>query len=100
MDNEDIPYRSSAILESVKADTTFSKDEEQQTTLRSVHKAFKEAVANLDSWHAFDISETELKIKQQIKSHQMAYDIVTPLLDVLTQALETIDTNFKSRNKK
>ena len=99
MNDEDIPYRS-AIPETVVADTKFSKDEEQEPTLRRVYKLLKDGVDDLGRWNAFDLTETELKLKQQIKAHQIAASILEPALDAVTQALATVDENFRQRNQK
>lgn len=96
--DEEVPVRSSFDLGSVTEDTGFTKDEEEQSTLRRVHAEFDAGMKALDNFHVFDLTESEMKIKQQIKGHKIAYDLVAPLFDSLTQALATIDENYKRRN--
>lgn len=98
--DEEIPYRSTADLGSLVEDEKFTQDEDEQSTLRRVHKILADGVAQLDKWHAFDLTETELKLKQQIKAHQLAAGLLEPTLDAVTQALATIDENFRKRNNK
>lgn len=100
MNDEEVPYRAPFNLNSVKEDLKFSKDEEEQSTLRRVFTLLKDALADLDKWHAFDLTESELKLKQQIKAHQMAADSIGPAYEEVRQALATIDEKFKQRNQK
>jgi hypothetical protein len=100
MNDEDIPYRSTADLGSVIEDKSFSKDEEEESTLRRVYKSLKESYDSLDKWHAFDLTDTELKLKQQVKAHQLAAAIIGPALEAVETALQTVDANFIQRNKK
>lgn len=98
MYDEEVPYRSAINLRSVKEDTKFTKDEEEQSTLRRVHKILKDAVAEIDAYRVFDLAEGELKLKYQIKARRLAADIVIPTLDLVEQALATIDEKFRQRN--
>lgn len=99
MDNEEIPYRSFVDLKSVTEDTKFSKDEDEESTLRRVYHILHNGMVELDKWHAFDLTETELKLKQQIKAHQLAADLIGPIYEAVAQALATVDDKFKQRNK-
>jgi hypothetical protein len=98
--DEEVPYRSPFNLSQVTEDTKFSKDEEEESTLRRVFKLLDSAMADLDKWHAFDIAESELKIKQQIKAHAIAAAIIAPCLEEVRQALATVDEKFRRRNQK
>ena len=100
MNDEDIPYRSSIDLGTVTENKTFTKDEEEQSSLRRVQKILQDGLNDLDKWHAFDLTETELKLKQQVKAHQMAAAIIAPVLEAVNQALSTVDENFRQRNNK
>ena len=98
-ENEEVPYRNSAAdLKALVDDTTFSKDEEDQGTLRNVYKILKDGVDDLDKWHAFDLTESELRLKQQIKAHQVAASILQPSLEAVEQALAMVDEKFRRRN--
>lgn len=96
--NEEVPVRSYFDLKALKEDTKFTQDELEESTLRRVYKMLHDGVAELDKWHAFDLTETELKLKQQIKAHKMAADILTPILEAVAQALATVDDKFRQRN--
>lgn len=99
MNDEDIPYRS-AIPQQVVEKDEFTTDEQQQGTLNNVYKVLKESIENLDKWHAFDCRDTDLKIKQHIHAHKMAFDIVAPAYEAVEQALAIVDQKFRERNKK
>jgi hypothetical protein len=97
-DDEEVPYRSPFDLNEVTEDKTFSEDEAQEPTLRRVYKILKGGLEELDKWHAFDLVETEMKLKQQIKAHALAASILAPAVEEVRQALATIDEKFKQRN--
>jgi hypothetical protein len=97
--DEEVPVRGFTDYAALADHGEYSKDEEEQSTLRIVHKLFKDALNSLDSYHVFDLTETELKLKQQIKAHRLAADILAPLLEALEQALATVDEKFRMRNK-
>lgn len=96
--NEEIPVRGFTDYSALKEDDGYSQDEEEQSTLRRVHKILKDAVTDLDKFHAFDLVETELKLKQQIKAHQLAAGILAPTLEAVEQALATVDEKYRKRN--
>jgi hypothetical protein len=98
MDNEEIPYRTAIPSQTPPATSSYSKDEEQQSTLVIVYKLLQESLDNLDKWSAFDLTESELKLKQQIKAHQLAYGIVSPLAQSVRDALSLVDDKYKQRN--
>lgn len=98
--DEQVPVRSFFDPRELAEDTKYTKDEEQQTTLQSVYKILKDGVVGLDKWSAFDLTESELKLKQQIKAHKIAADILTPALEAVEQALIRVDDNFRRRNSK
>lgn len=101
MDDEAIPYLTKFdTISDVAEDTKFTTDENEQSTLRRVHAVLKESIESLDKWHAFDCTETDLKIRQHIHAHKMAYSMVEPAYDAITAALATIDERYKRRNKK
>jgi len=84
-DTEGIDYRSSASegLLSFGPDKSFTKDEEEYSTLKSVHIVLKEAIAALyKDFNAFKITEgvprtTALAdLERQISGKQIAYDIL------------------------
>jgi len=98
--DEEVPYFSITDTKDITERVGPTKDEEQQSTLRQVYAILKEGVANLRSFDAFDLTGTELAVKQQIKAHKMAADIVEPALDLVEQALKTVDQNFRERMEK
>ena len=96
--NEEVPYRSPIDVMNPEPEKTFTQDEADNSTLLRVRTLLREAVTALDQFHAFDLTESELKLKQQIKAHQIAYDILSPLLETVEQAIRTNDTRYKQRN--
>jgi hypothetical protein len=103
--DEEIPYlnRSAFDLAQVTEDTGYSKDEEEQSTLRRVRKILSEGLRGIDAWHAFSDGHralSELKLKQDIHAHQLASDILTPALEAVDSALAIVDEKFRQRNNK
>lgn len=98
--DEQVPVRSFFDPREIEEDDTFTKDEEQESTLRRVYVLLKAESKRLHSFDAFDLQETELKIKQQIKAHKLAADIIDPLVETVAQALATVDEKFRQRNNK
>lgn len=99
---ENVPVRSFFNPTDLVEDKTYSKDEEDESTLRRVHKILQEASDDLDKWHAFSDGHrqmSELKLKQDIHAHATAAAIIEPALELVTQALATIDEKFRQRNK-
>lgn len=94
MDNENVPYR--ATISSLPAPaTTSSVDENEFSTLQTVRKLFAESIGQLNSFNAFDLTESEMKIKQQIKAHELAYDILAPLLETIDNTIMQINSKYK-----
>jgi hypothetical protein len=96
MDNESIPYRSGIPALTPAPTPAYSKDESEESTLRSVYRDLKKAMDEIDQWHAFDLGKNNgLTIAQQIVAHQKAYDIVAPAFDSVKSALALIDNKYK-----
>jgi hypothetical protein len=100
MNDENVPYRSPVPIEVTSTANRFTKDEEEQSTLRQVQRTLRESLDRLDKWHAFDLTESELKLKQQIKAHAIAASILSPAVESVERALEKIDEAFKLRNQR
>jgi hypothetical protein len=103
--DEEVPTRSPfGVLSEVTASAnTYTKDEEDESTLRRVYKLFTEALAGLDQFHAFDAEHrklSELKLKQDVHAHELAYAILSPLHETLGQTLAVVDEKFRERNNK
>ena len=74
-------------------------DLDNSDTLRVVLRLLGEALAGLDQWHAFDLSEKEkLNLREQIKAHQLAADIIEPLYDTVQSAVDRIDRKYRKAN--
>lgn len=97
--DEDVPVRGYTDYAGLREDKHVTKDEEQVGTLRQVHVILRDKARELDSWRAFNCTDTDLKLKQHIHAHKMAYDIVSPCLDLVEQALALVDEQFRQRNK-
>lgn len=74
-----------------------SKDEENYDTLKSVQVMLAEALASLDKWSAFDLKENELKIKQQIKAHELAHGIISEVAQAVSSAISVVDQKHLER---
>jgi hypothetical protein len=101
--DEEVPVRSFTDYSDIKEDVKFSKDEEQESTLRQVFVLLQEGMSSLATWDAFTANhrkESDLKLKQDIHAHEMAYDILAPAYDLVKQALITVDQRFRERNNK
>ncbi len=98
MNYEDIPYRTAFTEpDTVRVQTT-SKDEDNYDTLKSVYKVLNDSLLALDKWSAFDLREQDgLSLKQQIKAHQLAYDILAPLVGAVESAVALVDDKYKER---
>lgn len=99
--DENVPVRSYFDPSSLAEDTSFSKDEDEQSTLRRVYKLLKDASDDIDKWHAFADGHrllSDLKLKQDIHAHQLAASIIEPALEAVAQALATVDEKFRQRN--
>jgi hypothetical protein len=100
---ENVPVRSFFDPTELAEDKRFTKDEEDERTLRQIYKVLKEGMDGLDQWHAFSDGHrqlSELKLKQDIHAHQIAAAIIAPALEAAEQALATVDEKFRQRNKK
>lgn len=97
MNDEEPPYRNGIQLPlAAKQVSTTVADEQNFDSLKIARQTLADALEGLDKWHAFDSTETELKLKQQIKAHQMAYNIIAPVFEMLNQAVMTIDDKYKN----
>lgn len=94
-DAEEIPYRSAVRVNLPEADKASTQDEANYDTLRAVRDALASGIYELDKWSAFDLTESEMDIKQQIKAHQLAFEILSPLLEALNGSLEAVDRKYK-----
>lgn len=99
MDDERIPYRARITdLPSDASRGVATIDEQNYDTLALAYKQLKTSVEELDGWHAFDLTEKDgLTIKQQIKAHQLAFEILAPVLSALETAVATVDNKYKER---
>jgi len=94
--DEEVPYR--ATMSSLpQVATPDVVDEQEISALRRALVDLKLGMDGLSEWDAFDLTESELKIKQQIKAHQLAYHIVAPVYEAIKSTVETIDAKYRSK---
>lgn len=98
--DEDVPVTGMVNPYDLKEKDEFTVDEQEESTLRQVYKILSGGLADLDKWHAFDLTESELKLKQQIKAHAIAASLLAPAVEAVAQALATVDEKFRRRNNK
>ena len=95
--DEDIPYRSAIRDQPETTSQVSSVDERNFDTLKTVRRLLSGAVDGLDKWHAFDLEDKEMNLKNQIKARQLAYDILTPLVEAIDSALLAVDDKYRQR---
>lgn len=93
--DENIPYR--ATISSLPGEAQASaKDENDYDSLKIAYVDLKTQLDELDKWHAFDLTDAEgMDIKQQIKAHHMAFNILLPAVNTLESALKIVDNKYK-----
>jgi hypothetical protein len=94
--DQDIPYRT-PFQTSTPAASVSSTDEHEYSTLLKQRNDFVEALAQLNHWDAFDLKESELGIKEQIKAHRLAYDILSPIFESLNSAVNDINAKYREQ---
>lgn len=92
--DETIPYRSGVGALPTPVETS-TEDEREFSTLKQAHKLLVEGLKQLRDFDAFDLTESELKIKQQIKAHQIAAGIIEPIEGMVRDAIIRIDNKYK-----
>lgn len=101
MNDENLPYRShfpgGLTVPTDDEQTSFSKDEQEFSTLETIYKIMRDELAELKGWQKIDLTETELKVKQQIKAHQIAVDLLEPLVESMLQALGTVNEKYREK---
>lgn len=93
--DEQLQYRTSGISPLPAQAETSIADEREFSTLKQAHRLLQEGLALLHHFNAFDLTESELKVKQQIKAHQLAEGIIQPIADMVRDAILTIDSKYK-----
>lgn len=93
MEEPEIPYRT-RLKDFTPTSPVSSTDENEYSTLLKVRNDLAADLAQLDNWSAFDLTESELSIKQQIKAHQLAYDILSPIFDALNNTVNEINIKY------
>lgn len=103
--DEEVPYR--ATITSLPGEAQVdSKDEENYDTLRIVQTALAESIEDLSkNFNAFDIDEKDLpadrakKLLHDIETKQGVYDIVSPLLEIVNNAVRAVDNKYKDKQR-
>ena len=96
MTDPDIPYRTS-VPNFTPAASVSSTDENEFSTLLQARNEFGEAIAQLHHWDAFDLEEKELTVKEQIKAHRVAYDILLPLYESFNDTVNQINAKYREK---
>lgn len=76
-----------------------STDESNYDTLKNVLGILTNALIGLDKWSAFDSEEKELKLKQQIVAHRIAYGVLSEAHELVRNTVTTIDENYKAKQE-
>ena len=104
MDNEGLPYRTGVRALNPTPARVVTKDEENYDTLRSVGAALQAAVDDLyKDFNAFNLlkgattEEARDHLVAQIEANQIAFSIVSPLLESIRDAIKSVDDKYKEQ---
>lgn len=104
-DTEDMGYRTALTPKGSIVPVT--SDEQDYTTLKAIRELLQESVDGLSKdFNLFDVlSEGTDDAKRDhmmrlIAGKQIAFDILSPLLERVVSAMATADDNYVKRNKK
>lgn len=102
-EQDDLPYRSPVTAASAPASTS-SVNEENYNTLKIVRALLEESMAGLyKDFNAFSILSQEdtdkaaANLLRQIEAKQIAFDILSPVLDAVDNAVQAVDSKYKQR---
>lgn len=100
----DLPYHSPVTSSQAPVKTT--RDEGDERTIVSMFNIIDEATTGLyKEFNAFTVlsdgtdEEVRDKMMRQIAGNQIAYDILSPVLERLRGVLAEVDENFKRRQQ-
>lgn len=100
MDGENAPYRARFPGLRVSPDEPDNTQDQQDfSTLEAAYLDVKAELDRIDHWSAFELDEKAagLTIKQQIKAHQLAYDILAPIEEMMRNALATVNEKYREK---
>jgi hypothetical protein len=104
MDNEGIPYRTGVSAMNPTPTRVVTADEENYNTLKAVMKMMQTAVDALyKDFNAFTLlkgaTRTEARdhLVAQIEANQIAFGIVSPLLESIRDAIKVVDDKYKEQ---
>lgn len=101
MGDENTPYRARFPGLSVTPDddNQTSRDEQEFSTLEAAYLDLKRDLDTIDHWSAFDLDEKTagLTIKQQVKAHRLAYEILAPIEEMLRTALANVNEKYREK---
>ena len=102
-DQDDMGYRTAITPKS--STIPVSRDETNYDTLKNVHDIFVETVDGLyKEFNAFDINKKDLpsdrmkKLLHQVEVNQGVYDVLSPLIERMENAMNDANIDFKKRN--
>lgn len=90
---DELPYRTP--VTATAAPTRTSVNENNYDTLKIILAALGDSLETIDGWHAFDVEEKELTVKQQIVAHRKAYEIILPAYEAVKSAMQKVDAKYK-----
>jgi hypothetical protein len=94
--DEDIPYRSAVPASIIETKDQATVDEANFDTLKAVQQDLHEALTQLDQFHVFDLEDKEgMDIKQQIKAHRLAFEVLAPITAAVDSAVEKVDGKYR-----
>ncbi len=101
--DNDLPYRT-PMTAIVSTTPVSSKNEDNYDTLKIVQKLFRDSLDGLyRDFNAFDVlngkppSAAAENLLRQIQAKQIAYDLLSPVLEAVDSAIQTVDDKYKQR---
>lgn len=102
-EQDDLPYRSPVTQGTAQSPST-TANETNYDTLKIVRELLADSLEDLyKNFNAFDVLKSETKDKavdnllRQIEGKQIAYDILSPVLEGVDNAIKVVDDKYKAR---
>lgn len=99
-EQDDLPYMS--VVPKGKLPIVTTSNEQDYSTLKIVRAQFESSLEELyANFNAFDVlihanpDEAAKNLLRQVEAKQIAYDILSPLLDAMVTAIDGLENKYK-----